>query len=75
MAYEPTVWASGDTVTAEKLNKIEQGIVNGADIKTNISNPVDGQTLRYDAASGKWVNAEAPSGGSETMVIDIVKYH
>lgn len=27
MAYTPTVWATGDTITAEKLNKMEQGIV------------------------------------------------
>lgn len=29
MAYEPTTWASGDTITATKMNKIEQGIANG----------------------------------------------
>lgn len=27
MSYEPTIWRTGDTVTAEKLNKIEQAIV------------------------------------------------
>lgn len=26
MAYTPTTWSSGDTITATKLNKIEQGI-------------------------------------------------
>lgn len=26
MAYEPTVWATGDVITAEKLNKAERGI-------------------------------------------------
>lgn len=26
MSYEPTNWKAGDTVTSEKLNKIEQGI-------------------------------------------------
>ena len=26
MSYTPTVWASGDTVTATKMNKIENGI-------------------------------------------------
>ena len=26
MAYTPTVWAKGDVITAEKLNKAEQGI-------------------------------------------------
>ena len=26
MAYEPTEWACGDVVTAEKMNKIERGV-------------------------------------------------
>ena len=29
MAYEPTSWKTGDTVTASKLNKMEQGIAGG----------------------------------------------
>lgn len=28
MAYEPTKWVNGDVITAEKMNKIEQGIQN-----------------------------------------------
>ena len=28
MSYTPTTWKSGDVVTSEKLNKIEQGITN-----------------------------------------------
>lgn len=28
MAYEPTTWNTGDVITAEKLNKMEQGIAN-----------------------------------------------
>ena len=26
MSYTPTTWAAGDTVTAAKLNKLEQGV-------------------------------------------------
>lgn len=29
MAYEKTVWANGDVITAEKMNKIEDGVVTG----------------------------------------------
>lgn len=29
MAYTPTNWTTGDTITATKLNKIEQGIADG----------------------------------------------
>lgn len=28
MAYEPTVWQTGDVITAAKLNKAEQGIAD-----------------------------------------------
>lgn len=33
MSYTPTNWQSGDIVTSEKLNKLEQGVVsNGQDL-------------------------------------------
>lgn len=28
MAYEPTEWKCGDTITAEKLNKLEEAVAN-----------------------------------------------
>ena len=28
MSYEPTIWKDGDLITAERLNKIEQGVQN-----------------------------------------------
>lgn len=28
MAYEPNTWSTGDTITAEKLNHLEQGVAN-----------------------------------------------
>lgn len=30
MAYTPTNWVTGDTITAEKLNKAEQGIADAS---------------------------------------------
>lgn len=29
MSYTPTVWANGDIITAEKLNKLENGLRSG----------------------------------------------
>lgn len=26
--YEPTIWQDGDLITAERLNKLEQGVAN-----------------------------------------------
>ena len=37
MAYEKTTWQTGDTITAEKLNNIEQGI---SDNETAIVQPL-----------------------------------
>lgn len=28
MAYTPTVWSNGDVITADKLNKLENGVAN-----------------------------------------------
>lgn len=28
MAYTPTTWTDGDLITAEKMNKLEQGVQN-----------------------------------------------
>lgn len=33
MAYEPTQWKAGDTVTSAKLNKMEQGIAASGGIR------------------------------------------
>lgn len=34
---------------------------------TNISTPTDGQVLKYDDATGKWVNGNGGGGGSSTL--------
>ena len=33
MAYTPTTWVTGDSVTATKLNKLEQGVANADAIR------------------------------------------
>lgn len=54
MAYTPTTWATGDTVTATKMNKLEQGVANAG---SALIADVDGTTLNktmqeiYDALS------------------------
>lgn len=68
MAYEAHKWKIGEEITSDKLNHIENGIAAGGDIQTNIQNPTDGQTLKYDAASGKWVNEEG--GGSAPLIVN-----
>lgn len=41
MAYTPTEWKTGDIVTAEKLNKLENGVSNGGDIELVTATNVD----------------------------------
>ena len=38
MSYTPTTWKAGDTVTSEKLNKIEQGIANHNIVEATMDN-------------------------------------
>ena len=57
MAYEPTQWRSGDTITSERLNKMEQGIAGGGSgefyaLHTTItvtSSENDGKTRTYSS--------------------------
>ena len=45
MSYTPTVWANGDTITAQKLNKMENGIADaggGGGTGAVIVNDVEG---------------------------------
>lgn len=54
MAYTPTTWTTGDTITATKLNKIEQGIANaGSALMVQFNNGTLDKTVQeiYDAIS------------------------
>lgn len=48
MAYEPTVWKSGDVVTSAKLNNIEQGIANASSSLLIVKVSEDGDTVTLD---------------------------
>lgn len=40
MSYTPTEWKTGDVITAERLNKAEQGIKDAHDNATDISSEI-----------------------------------
>lgn len=44
MSYEPTTWATGDTVTAEKLNNMEGGIESATPFMFNVEYTSGGYT-------------------------------
>lgn len=46
MSYTPTEWKTGDVITAEKLNNIEQGIVNATNF-VNVNAEENPETHSY----------------------------
>ena len=61
MAYTPTEWATGDVITAEKLNKVEEGLAAASvDELPSVSDVDEGKVLKVDPL-GEWA-ASMPSG-------------
>lgn len=87
MAYTPTTWASGDTIDATKLNKIEQGIASAGNMPlikmhtTALSTKaVHFAYATYNSSTGQYdvvqtLNTIAASGGEPIWaVLQIVPY-
>lgn len=56
MSYTPTTWRTGDTVTAQKMNKLENGVGDLSSEKISAPlNPSDGQFLVYSSEQSAWV--------------------
>ena len=69
MSYTPTEWETGQTITAEKLNKLEQGVAGaggGSDLPEVTANDKD-KYLHTNASTGdlEW---SAVSGGGGLVV-------
>lgn len=67
MSYTPTTWVNGDTITAEKLNKMEQGIANNSIFDIGWDEESDHSIAKageVEAAfnAGKTVKYVAPDG-------------
>lgn len=67
MAYEPTVWVTGDVITAEKLNKAENGIAGATPLVCTIE-LVD-ETPTVVGATYKTIS-EALTAGKIVFAID-----
>ncbi len=46
MAYNPTVWETGDIITSERLNKMEQGILDAETVVVHVTS--DGNNMTAD---------------------------
>lgn len=56
MSYTPTNWATGDIITAEKLNNMESGIANKNIIIASIASEDAGQTYTCDKTVAEMKN-------------------
>jgi len=70
MSYTPTTWTNGDTITAAKLNKMEQGIAEGGgggNAVVSLS-----ATAGFDSGSKMWgyVVFATYSNGHWTLIYD-----
>ena len=75
MAYTPTQWNNGDKITAEKMNKLEQGVQNeqvgpqgpaGPAGKTGAQGPA-GADGKYVTAIALTTTGGAVTGGTATF--------
>lgn len=68
MSYTPTEWVTGDTITAEKLNKMESGIASAGGGGAFIVN-MDAQTL---ALNKTWQEiCDAMANGQPTYILGV----
>ena len=82
MAYTPTTWATGDTVTATKMNKLEQGVANAgswdAVIRLTHSNDSGADTpanLTLSIIEGSFSDLSAKISNGEYPTILVQYYH
>ena len=80
MAYIPTVWETGDVITAEKLNKAEEGIeaasasaasydhIISADPANSVSPTVDAETVYGWLSDGDSVGVDLAGFGVVPML-------
>lgn len=56
MSYTPTTWSTGDTITVEKMNQIEQGIKNGTTEYETITYTQNGVNSCYNDVINAYEN-------------------
>ena len=64
MAYEPTTWNNDDVITAEKLNKLEQGVKNEQVGPAGPAGPAGAAGAKGDKGEP---GAQGPAGPSYTL--------
>lgn len=76
MPYVKTNWKTGDVVTSNKLNNMETGIYDANEayasaFAPDIDNPQNGDVIKYDSTTEKWVNGAEDELGLVVPLITI----
>lgn len=82
MAYTPTTWVTGDTITATKLNKLEQGVANAGGGNggtvfyevTTTNFPSSSNAIGWFAYIKKSGNAYSPANMLSSIALPITVY-
>lgn len=56
MSYTPTTWETGDVITADRLNNIEQGVLNAGSTIYYVDITYDDDDGTYSASDGAYLN-------------------
>lgn len=57
MTYIPTDWKIGDTITANKLNKLENAVASSSSTSSGLLVTISGSPLTMDKTAGEIINA------------------
>lgn len=78
MAYIPTVWATGDVITAEKLNNMEQGIEASVPYWVTFSDDEQSGNVvcdkTYDEVLAAWNAGKFIIGRYGNVVMELQKF-
>lgn len=88
MSYTPTEWKSGDVVTSEKLNKLENGVAAAGWLAVHVSMETgdDGTTMTMDKTYAEIAAADqngpvfvampaGPSGENNWLTLSVLGYN
>lgn len=76
MSYTPTTWTTGDTITATKLNKIEQGIADagGGGLGIDVIVYINGSDFATATAIGDFATVSAKLENDQPVIGYILFY-
>lgn len=73
MAYEPKEWQCGDTITADDLNRIENGVADASSVKAIVFDPSTAVMPSADGLASSEVTVSAD--GSDTPLTNVYLYN